>query len=398
MNVNVTTEEVFLRDISGVVWSPGGFGDCFWSRYLLAFDRVRIIARIRPVSVAPANAQPVTSPMIEFFPIRDFSGSDGFGANVLGVVSSLAFAGRLSGAFIARLPGVVGIGAGMARLITRRPYAVEVIGDMAGVAVSGAIGRGAFAWIAGRTGSFCVRVLCRNACAASYVTERALQERYPPHRDVRGEAIAGVDVMAPDHVPTPMFGRQLGRGGSWRIFAAGTMNVPYKGFDVLLDAIASHAELRQRARLRIAGSGRLRWELEKQAARLGLEASVTFLGQLSRADMDAEFDNCDLYVAPSLTEGLPKAIIEAMIRGAPVIATSVGGIPELIDARNLVPPRDFRKLAALMVERLSDSSELQAMQNRNLRSCGRFLREVLMEKRRMFYVQVLERTNHGLSQ
>ena len=110
----------------------------------------------------------------------------------------------------------------------------------------------------------------------------------------------------------------------------------------------------------IAGDGPERPVLEKQIAGLGLEARVTLLGH--RSDVPALLACCDVFVLPSLHEGLPLAILEAMNSGVPVVATAVGGIPEAIRHEQtglLVPAADPRALAAA-VQRIIDEPRLSS--------------------------------------
>jgi glycosyltransferase involved in cell wall biosynthesis len=67
-------------------------------------------------------------------------------------------------------------------------------------------------------------------------------------------------------------------------------------------------------------------------------------------------DDVDIYVQPSLTEGLPRSLVEAMSRGCPIIATRVGGIPEIIDWKYLVEPGDAGELAQRIENLVADRS------------------------------------------
>lgn len=101
-------------------------------------------------------------------------------------------------------------------------------------------------------------------------------------------------------------------------------------------------------RLDIVGDGPLRPELERMTAQLGLSDSVTFHGWMQREDLPAAFAAADIFVLPSLDEGMPNVLLEAMASGLPAVATSAGGSAELVisDATGLlVPPGNHRALA-----------------------------------------------------
>jgi glycosyltransferase involved in cell wall biosynthesis len=117
---------------------------------------------------------------------------------------------------------------------------------------------------------------------------------------------------------------------------------PQKGHAVLLAAAAQVPE----ATFVLAGDGPLRAELEQQARTLGVAERCVFLGY--RPDVPALLASADLVVLPSLFEGLPVSILEAMAAGRPVVATAIGGTDEAITHEQtglLVPPGDATALA-----------------------------------------------------
>lgn len=104
-------------------------------------------------------------------------------------------------------------------------------------------------------------------------------------------------------------------------------------------------------RVLIAGDGPLRGQLEALAARLGISRQVLFVG--ARDDIYDLIAAMDIFVLPSLSEGVPMALLEAMALGTPVVATAVGGVPEIVTNRAnglLVPPRDECALADACLE------------------------------------------------
>jgi glycosyltransferase involved in cell wall biosynthesis len=131
-----------------------------------------------------------------------------------------------------------------------------------------------------------------------------------------------------------------------------------KGHPVLLDALH---QLATRApgpwRLVVAGRGRNKAVLEERTRELGLTDRVQFLGH--RDDVPDLLAAADVFVMPSLREGLPLAILEAMFAGKAIVASGVGGIPEAITPGEhglLVPPGDPVQLADALLTVLSDVS------------------------------------------
>ena len=125
-----------------------------------------------------------------------------------------------------------------------------------------------------------------------------------------------------------------------------------KGFDLLLDAAAYWGDIQPEPLLVIAGAGPLAAELESRAASLGL--TVRFTGH--RADVPGLLAGADVFVLPSVWEGQALILQEALRAGVPIVATRVGGTPELAaeDAAILVPPGDARCLADAVLAVLGD--------------------------------------------
>jgi glycosyltransferase involved in cell wall biosynthesis len=132
-----------------------------------------------------------------------------------------------------------------------------------------------------------------------------------------------------------------------------------KGFDDLLDAVAALATDRPHVAVALAGQGPLRAALEQRASRLGIASRVHFLGY--RADVNEVYAALDVFVLSSVCEALPYVLLEAMAAGLPVVATTVGGVPEVVAAGEtgfLVPPQDPPALAAALRPLLA-SAELR---------------------------------------
>jgi glycosyltransferase involved in cell wall biosynthesis len=135
------------------------------------------------------------------------------------------------------------------------------------------------------------------------------------------------------------------------VLAAGRL-AAQKGFGLLLDAAARWGDIRPAPSLVIAGQGPLAGELQARAASLGL--TVRFVGQ--RGDLPALLAAADVFVLPSVWEGQALILQEALRAGVPVVATRVGGNPELTgeDAAILVPPGDAQRLAEAVRAVLGD--------------------------------------------
>ena len=131
--------------------------------------------------------------------------------------------------------------------------------------------------------------------------------------------------------------------------------VELKGIEYLIRAVAALRREFPALRVEIAGSGPQRAKLEEEVARAGLVEQVKFLGWID--DIGSVLSRWDVFVMPSLEEGFPIAAMDAMAGGLPVVATAVGGVPELIEDEKsgwLVPPRDVEALASRLRLLLGD--------------------------------------------
>jgi phosphatidylinositol alpha-1,6-mannosyltransferase len=134
-----------------------------------------------------------------------------------------------------------------------------------------------------------------------------------------------------------------------RLIAVGTHDQLYKGHDDLIRALALLVARGPDLHLDLMGDGRHHDTLRQLARALRVEDRVTFHGRVNaREDLRQLLDEADLFCMPSRTEGLPRALIEAMARGVPAIGTAVGGILELIEPRFCTRPSDPEALAELI--------------------------------------------------
>lgn len=121
---------------------------------------------------------------------------------------------------------------------------------------------------------------------------------------------------------------------------------PTKGLVELVDSIAALARTRPRLKLALIGEGYYQQWLEKQAAAAGILDRIVFLGSKTSPEVARWLAACDVFCLPSYSEGCPNVVVEAISSGRPVVATHVGGVPELIapDSGLLVPPRNTEAL------------------------------------------------------
>jgi glycosyltransferase involved in cell wall biosynthesis len=179
----------------------------------------------------------------------------------------------------------------------------------------------------------------KRVIAVSTPIERRLIERdgVPPHLVTR---IPNAVIPASDEPPDPA-GPLPDAWVEGPLVGVVARLQPEKGVANFLKAAARVSEISPRARFLVVGDGPLREELLNLVEHLGISERVRFLGY--RTDSRALMGLMDLLVVPSLTEGSPLIVLEAMAAGVPVVASAVGGIPDQVRHGRegiLVPPDD----------------------------------------------------------
>lgn len=137
---------------------------------------------------------------------------------------------------------------------------------------------------------------------------------------------------------------------------------PEKGHSFLLDALAEVRRANLDVTLTLVGDGPLRGRLEQQVRELKLESAVSFAGAIGQDRILDYYHSADVFILPSLAEGLPVVLMEAMACGVPVVATRISGIPELVSSGvsgTLVTPGRADLLAEAIAE-LARAPDLRA--------------------------------------
>lgn len=201
-----------------------------------------------------------------------------------------------------------------------------------------------------------------------------------------------------DRARVDEFRRELGLDpGDLAIGALGSME-PIKGHRYLIEALPRIRERFPAARVVIAGFGPLRPELERRAAELGLGESVLFPGDVAQPAL--LYNGLDVFALPSLAESLPLVVLEAIACGTPVVASAVGGVPDLVLADRtglLVPPGDVAALADAIVRMLEDRERRERFTAQALEHVTRnYSPEKFVERHAQLYRRVIEAKRQGV--
>jgi len=212
------------------------------------------------------------------------------------------------------------------------------------------------------------RVIAVSEAARRVMTD---VERVPDERIT--VVLNGMEPLAvPSRDAVARTRRELGLGEERVILMLGRLHEE-KGHRFLFEALSAIRERIEPFQVLLAGSGPQRAEIEAEAERRGVADRVRHLGQ--RSDVAELISLATLVVAPSLAESFGYVVLEAMSLGKPIVASTAGGIPEVVGdsgGASLVPPADARALAAAMIELLESSARMTAMGEAGRRRAAAF--------------------------
>ena len=183
--------------------------------------------------------------------------------------------------------------------------------------------------------------------------------------------------------------QELGIKNKGPIIGIGVRLTEQKGITYLFKAMPEVIKIFPDITLVIAGEGELKEELQREAIQLGIDDHVLFLG--ARLDIPELLKLFNIYVLPSLWEGMPMVILEAMAAGCPIVATNVGGVSKVIlDKQNglLVSPRNPEQLAAAVILLLADEQPRKKYTQKGLQKfMEKFSAEIMTKQYERLYLR-----------
>src|SRR5665811_1749943 len=270
----ITAEHHFVSSPDGRCWGPDTMTYQFWQRYLSIFDHVSVVARVRQVDQAPPSYTRVDGQGVSVQGMPEYVGPWEYLRVRRAFQQASAAATSPEDAVLLRA-GCSPLAAAIETTLARRhqPFGVEVITDPYRVFAPGAI-RHPLRPVFRRMFTHQLQRQCVRSAAATYVTQSALQERYPAGPTTFSTSYSDVDLPPEAFVRHHRSGALVGDVPT--IISIGSMAQPYKGFDVLIDAIAHCAQRSLAINLILVGDGKHRQKLEQRVCRLGLQRRVPF--------------------------------------------------------------------------------------------------------------------------
>lgn len=226
-----------------------------------------------------------------------------------------------------------------------------------------------------------MRKVIGKANYAVYVTQEFLQKRYP----CRGKTI-GVSNVEISLIDGPKDYNNFNKK-SFTMMTAGAVNVKYKGQEYVIKAIS---ELRKKDGVNIkyylAGKGD-NSRLCRIAKRRNVSENIVFLGMLSKEELANLMRSTDIYIQPSLQEGLPRSLIEAMSHGCVCLGAKTAGIPELLQNGQLFNRKSSKAIINSIQANLG--RDLNIISRENTQVAKKYRKESLDKIRKNFYNEII---------
>ncbi|MDH5689846.1 MAG: glycosyltransferase family 4 protein [Candidatus Bathyarchaeota archaeon] len=173
------------------------------------------------------------------------------------------------------------------------------------------------------------------------------------------------------------------------IFCLARLDIAHKGQDVLLKAMPKVLSTIPEVRLFIAGGGDDLEKLRELAKKLGIEKNIEFKGLVDQFSKNVYMKNCDVFCVSPRTESFGVVYLEAMAYGKPIVATNVGGIPEVLSGCGvLVPSNNPDLLAEALIEILTDRESAEELGSRGLERVKQFDWGVIVKRYEQVYMRL----------
>lgn len=364
------------------VYSGGGLPNTAWNNYLINFEDVFVYGRNSSNLKNKKVRSSISS--ISFHLTDKYTSVSNLIKNKKVIEQELEKLINEADVILTRLPSVLGFIAGQITVKKNKPLWVEQVGNAQEAL-------GSYGSLLGKVVApffeYQNKKLVKKADFVSYVTESKLQKDYPPKKNVITVSLSNVIINSILNKEELDKGRFL--GNDLRIGLIGGFDVKYKGQDILLNAISLlRGEIKKNIKINLIGKGDHLWVVNL-AERLNLKDNLEYIGALESGNQINGFlKTLSLYIQPSLTEGMPRATIEAMAMGCPVIGSNAGGIPDIISEEFVHKKGNVKELSG-HIEYLYNNREILIHEAQvSLNKAIPYLKDNLDKKRLEFYTKM----------
>lgn len=365
-----------------VYYSSGAFSTQSWDRYLNHFDELVVVGHNYKPNEALKHLSVVSGPNVSFHILPESNSVSGVFNALFSSRKDLTRLIHEADVVIGRMFSFLAYEAFSIARKTKKTFVTEVVGCPWDAYWNHQSWKGKFI---APVSYFMMRRVLKRSCYSIYVTKFFLQKRYPTH----GKSIHASNVMV-SSLPAVNIKRKLNvfgnKPGTIEISSIGKIDLRAKGMPVLIKALKALKDKGHIFRCVIMGPGSQSY-LEPLIARLGLGADIEFWGKVSHGVLLERLENTHLYIHPSMQEGLPRSVIEAMGRGCPVLASSIAGTPELIDKPYLHQPGNHKQLANQLIGLAEQTDVWRELAETNWKKARQEYDQEILAKRRFEFFQ-----------
>ncbi len=374
MNV-VFAHDHKLRSINGAFYTLGGLSDSITKRYTGWFDNVTLICRAIPQQKFDKTLLRLNNEDLTISPI--FSSSLIFSNEDKERICEIV---EKADAVIVRIPSFIG---GLVYEIAKK-YNKPILSEVVTCPWDSYWNHSFKGKLVAPYITYKTKKQALGSDFTLYVTTEFLQNRYPTD----GKQIACSDVELND-LDDKVLDIRLNKikACNTKKIVLGTLaalDTRFKGQQFVIKAISVLRKKGYDVTYRLAGGGSADYLLSC-AEKFGVKDSVYIDGSIPHERVFSWLDSIDLYIQPSLQEGLPRALVEAMSRACPSIGANTGGIPELIGDEFIFKRKDADAITEKILS--LDNDTLSKMALSNFKKSDEFRTDILNKRRDSFYLE-----------
>lgn len=394
MTLLIIQEQHFTKLSNGEVWVNETSNIKFWDRYLEVFDKLIVCARVErrndnnSEGLMRSDREEVT-----FVEMPNFRGVKGLLKNIRSIQKQIKHAISLSDRIIFRAPSPISLVAYPLIKNSSKPFALELMNNpitqFSKKSMNSALQPLIQRYVTKQTIDMCLK-----ANGVSYVTEHTLQTLFPCRailsKDVDSDYFTShysTIRLDEDDYCFKYMGEELPK--PLIMINGGKMNDNRKGQDLLIRCVRKLRDAGYDVQLRLMGTGVLERQFRNLAVEEGVDEFVSFEGWKAGYKVVQQIlQEGHLFVFPSLGEGLPRSVIEAMANGLLIVASDVDGTIELLPDSLMVHDYNINSFTTKLKEVFDNWSLFVKMRKQLYEKSKEYENSILSVRRRLFYEQL----------
>ena len=391
MKALVVADAHLYKTPDGKVWTKTIYGNDFWQRYLEVFDSIDIAARMCESSYEEVKGfLRVDGDNISFKPMPMARGGKEYIKHLPQILKRAREVTKDEVCAIVRLPSIIATFIYPHIVKQKIPHGIEVVANPNETFSNPVIRKILTSQL---------KKAAQTANGAAYVTQFALQKQYPSYASTHGsdndhfEEYYSSITLSPERICKPK--RYEGKEKFSLVHTSNSISHDEKGHSVVIKVIKTLRDKGYDVEVNFIGDGSMRPTFEKMSEDLGIGNYVHFTGWLSSSDEVARvLSENDIFIFPSISEGLPRSVIEAMAVGLPCVASNVGGIPELVTEEYVFDPKDVDGFASSIEKLITHPKLMDEESLRSIQKASEYTTPVLQSRRNAFYSKIKDLANN----